>query len=88
MRGDDVNRKRALALSLVAAMAVGTGCGRTEEARTTQPPAAASPQIPVEPAGPPSPEVQAAVQGILDTGQHPLLYWPDVTGVLPALRAL
>jgi len=28
------------------------------------------------------------VQGILDTGRHPLLSWPEVTGVLPALRTL
>jgi murein L,D-transpeptidase YcbB/YkuD len=74
-------------LALGAALGLTPGCRRTEEARTAQAPAAV-PQVPVEPAGPPSPEVQAAVQGILDTGQHPLLSWPDVTGVLPALRTL
>src|SRR4249920_1495766 len=42
----------------------------------------------VEPAGPPEPEVQAAVQGVLDSGRHPALTWPAVTGVLPGLKAL
>ena len=46
------------------------------------------PQAPVEPAGPPSPEVQAAVQGVLDSGRHPWLTWPEVTGALPYLEAL
>ena len=42
----------------------------------------------VEPAGPPAPEVQAAVQGVLDSGRHPSLRWPDVTVGLPWLKEL
>ena len=86
MRGDDVNRNptRTLtaALALVAALGLTPGCRRAEETPARkQAPAA-------EPAGPPSPEVQAAVQGVLDSGRHPWLTWPDVTGVLPRLKAL
>jgi murein L,D-transpeptidase YcbB/YkuD len=80
-------RTVAAALVLGAALWLTPGCRRTEEARTAQAPAAVA-QAPVEPAGPPSPEVRAAVQGILDAGRHPLLSWPEVTGVLPALRTL
>jgi murein L,D-transpeptidase YcbB/YkuD len=92
MRGDDVTRnpKRAItmALALVAANGIAAGCGRAEEARTAQPPAAASPQFPVERAGPPSPEAQAAVQGVIDSARHPWLTWPEVPGALPHLQAL
>lgn len=98
MRGEEVdpnrNPKRALtaALALVSALGLVPGCRKAEEARAPQgapvPQAAAVPQAPVEPAGPPSPEVQAAVQGALDSGRHPWLTWPEVTGVLPDLKAL
>jgi murein L,D-transpeptidase YcbB/YkuD len=98
MPGEDVdtnrNPKRALtaALALVSALGLVPGCRKAEEARAAQgapaPQAAAVPQAPVEPAGPLSPEVQAAVQGVLDSGRHPWLTWPEVTGVLPDLEAL
>ena len=83
------NSKRtvAAALALGAAIGLTPGCRRTEEARTAQAPAAV-PQAPVEPAGPPSPEVQAAVQGVIDSGRHPWLTWPEVPGALPYLEAL
>ena len=32
--------------------------------------------------------MQAAVQSVLDTGRHPAITWPEVTGVLPDLKAL
>jgi L,D-transpeptidase YcbB len=92
MRGDDVNRnpKRTLtaALTLASALVLVPGCRRTEEARPAQVAPASAAQGPVEPAGPPSPEVQAAVQGVLDSGRHPWLTGPEVTGVLPDLKAL
>ena len=76
MRGDDVKRvpKRLLptVLALVAAFALTPGCRRTKEGAAQAP----------------SPEVQAAVQGVLDSGRHPSLTWPEVTGVLPGLKAL
>jgi murein L,D-transpeptidase YcbB/YkuD len=74
----------------VTAFGLVPGCSRTEEARGAQAQATApaAPQAPTEPSGPPSPEVQAAVQGILDSGRHPALTWPEVTGVLPDLKAL
>jgi L,D-transpeptidase YcbB len=79
------------ALAFVAALGLAPGCRRTEQASAPQTPAAApaaAPQALAEPAGPPAPEVQAVVQGILDAGRHPALSWPEVTGVLPALKAL
>ena len=78
----NLNSKRALATAaaLVAAFALTPGCHKTDESRAAQ--------APVEPPGPPSPEVQAAVQGVLDSGRHPWLTWPEVTGVLPHLKAL
>ena len=91
MRGGDVTWNprwaRTAALSL-AAIGIAAGCGRTEEARPAQVPATASRQAPVEPAGPPSPEVQAVVQGVIDSGRHPWLTWPEVPGVRPFLKAL
>ena len=81
MRGDDVNRnpRRTLTavLALVAALRAHAWVpeGRGDPGQAPAPAAA-----PVEPAGPPSPEVQAAVQGVLDTGRHPWLSWPEVTG--------
>ncbi len=75
----------AAALTLSAALGLTPGCRGKEEARTGAQGAA---QGPVEPAGPPPPEVQAAVQGVLDTGRHPWLSWPEVTGGLADLKAL
>ena len=75
------------ALVLVAGSGLAPGCHAQEQPRDAQAsPAAAT--APAEPAGPPLPEVQAAVQGILDTGRHPALTWPDVTAGLPDLKAL
>ena len=79
-------------LALVAALGLTPGCGRSEEARTAQVPPAAAPapaaQGPAEPAGPPPPEVQAAVQGVIESGHHPWLTWPEIPGAVPHLRAL
>ncbi len=90
MRGDDVNRNVGLALAASLALATATGlvsgCRRADKAPETAPSAAT--QGPVEPAGPPAPEVQAAVQGVLDSGRHPWLSWPEVTGVLGGLNDL
>ncbi|MET0618877.1 MAG: hypothetical protein ABW056_01295, partial [Thermoanaerobaculia bacterium] len=36
-------------------------------------------------AAPASPEAQAAIQGVLNSGKHPWLTWPDVTLGLPDL---
>jgi murein L,D-transpeptidase YcbB/YkuD len=80
-------RSLATALALAAGFGLATGCRAKEQPRGAQ----ASPVAaiaPVEPAGPPLPEVQAVVQGILDSGRHPALTWPDVTGGLPDLKAL
>jgi len=84
-------RNLAAALALVAAFGLTPGCRRTEEGRAAPAPAAgpaATPHGPIEPAGPPAPEVQAAVQGVLDSGRHPWLTWPEMPGVLPHLKAL
>ena len=95
MRGDGVNRNPkwtlAGALALVAALGLVPGCREREETRAAQAPAAAAgavAQRPSEPAGPPSPEVQAAVQAVIASGRHPWLTWPEVPGVLPDLKAL
>jgi L,D-transpeptidase YcbB len=40
------------------------------------------------PADPGSPEAQAAIQGVLNSGRHPWLTWPDVTLGLADLKAL
>jgi len=39
-------------------------------------------------AAPVSPEAQAAIQGVLNSGKHPWLTWPDVTGGLADLKTL
>jgi murein L,D-transpeptidase YcbB/YkuD len=49
---------------------------------------AASPFLFAQPAAAPAPEVRAVVQKVLDSGHHPWLSWPEVTGVLPDLKAL
>ena len=80
-------RTLAVALQLVTALGLAVGCRAQEQPRAAGATSAAA-SAPAEPAGPPSPEVQAAVQGVLDAGRHPSLTWPDVTGVLPDLKAL
>jgi L,D-transpeptidase YcbB len=87
------NAKRALALTLALATGLGflAGCRKAADAPAARPMpggAASARQVPVEPPGPPRPEVQATVKGVLDSGRHPLLAWPDVTGDLPALKTL
>lgn len=72
----------ALALSCLGPLA---GCSGAAEPQSS---AHAAPPALVEPAGPPLPEVQAAVQGVLESGRHPSLRWPDVTASLSALREL
>jgi murein L,D-transpeptidase YcbB/YkuD len=75
---------------LSAALGLVSACGRTEARAPEGAPAVAvsTPAIPAEPAGPPAPEIQQAVQGILDSARHPWLTWPDVSGVRPDLAAL
>ena len=76
-------------LRSILALAVAGGlpaCRRAPEAPS--PSASASPNVLVEPAGPPAPEVQAAVLGVLDAARHPWLRWPTVSHGLPALRRL
>jgi L,D-transpeptidase YcbB len=78
-----------LALGLAGALAL--ACGPSEEARASRPgQPAASPgrSVAAGSASPVSTEAQAAVQGVLDSGTHPWLTWPDVTGGLPDLKAL
>jgi len=75
------------AVALATVLGLATGCRRAAESRAV-PGATPASRVPVEPPGPPPPEVRATVQGILDSGRHPLLAWPDVTADLPALRAL
>jgi L,D-transpeptidase YcbB len=90
MRGDDVRRNstRTLtaAVALACALGMAPGCRKTGKQPSAVP--AATIGGLVEPAGPPAPEVETAVQGILDAGRDPALSWPDVTGVLPGLKAL
>ena len=73
---------------LVAAVGPSPACRRDAGVRDarTPPPGAGAPAAKAD--GPPLPEVKAAVQGVLDSGRHPALSWPEVTGVLPALKAL
>lgn len=72
-------------LVLAVAMAFAPACQQAERA---SPAASPAPQAPAESAGPVSAEVEAAVQGVLDSGRHPWLTWPDVEGVLPDLKGL
>ena len=94
MRGDNVNRnaKRTLTVALLLVTSVVLGCRKTEKARAVQgapaSQAAAVAQAPVEPAGPPSPEVQTAIQGVIDAGRVPGLTYPDVPRLVPDLEAL
>ena len=72
-------RRSPAGLALLALLAL-AGCRRA--------PRPGSSPVLVEPPGPPAPEVQAAVQGVLDAGRLEGLTWPDLTAVLPALKAL
>jgi L,D-transpeptidase YcbB len=83
------SRSLAAFVLLIATVGPAPACGRGAGDRTASPPAA-SPSIASAASadGQPSPEARAAVQGILDSGRHPALTWPEVTGVLPALKAL
>jgi murein L,D-transpeptidase YcbB/YkuD len=84
-------RRGSIAVLAVTLTFVAThGCRKVEEARAGQGAAApaAALQTPAEPAGPPAPEVQVAVQAILDIGRHPALSWPELSGVLPDLKSL
>ena len=82
-------RSTTVALAFVAGLALMPGCRQTEGVRAQAPAGApADAPVPVEPAGPPLPEVQAVVQEILDSGRHPALNWPDATGVLADLKPL
>jgi L,D-transpeptidase YcbB len=78
----------AVALALVASLVPTPGCRRTGDRATQVPGASPGTDVQAQPEGPPSPEVRAAVQGVLDTGRHPALSWPELTGVLPGLKAL
>ena len=78
-------------LALAFGVALALACSPSEEARASrQAQSAASPSS-EGPAGSRevvSAEAQAAAQAVLDSGQHPWLAWPEVTGVLPDLKAL
>jgi hypothetical protein len=67
------NPKRTLTVALALVTGVVIGCRKAEEARTAQGQAApaAIPEAPVEPAGPPSPEVEAVIRGLIDAGRVP-----------------
>ncbi len=85
--------KRALAAAAALATVLGfvPGCRRSVDASARQATTAGGApagQVPVEPPGPPPPEVQATVQEILDSGRHSYLAWPDLAGELPALKTL
>ena len=69
-----------LALGLAATM-VGPSCGRSEVGSQS------APKQP-DPGGSVSAESRAAIQGVLDSGRHPWLKWPEVKGGLPDLKAL
>jgi len=80
---------RAVALAATV-LGVVPGCRKAADRSAARPAAGTTTvsPLPAEPAGPPPPEVRATVQGILDSGRHPFLAWPDVTADVPALRAL
>ena len=80
-----VEKSRRISLVLMAVVVLSSACKRGER---VSPGASPAPQVPVESAGPASPEVEAAVQGVLDSGRHPWLTWPDVASVLPDLKVL
>jgi L,D-transpeptidase YcbB len=79
------------ALALGVAVALALACSPSEDARASRDAQSfASPSSEV-PAGSPdlvSAEAQAAAQAVLDSGKHPWLAWPEVTGGLTDLKAL
>lgn len=75
-------------IALAAALALTIACAPSEEAGDAGAAASSGGPIPQAAAGPVSEAARAAVQGVLDSGRHPWLTWPDVTGVLPDLQAL
>ena len=78
--------RKSLRASVAWIVTLGVACGggRGDAASA----AVASPPPPVEPAGSPPREVQTTVRGILDSGRHEMLAWPDASRLLPDLRAL
>jgi murein L,D-transpeptidase YcbB/YkuD len=87
----NATRALAVAVALATVLGPGAGCRNAADAsagRATVATAASVRQASPEPPGPPPPEVRATVQEILDSGRHPFLAWPDITGVLPALKTL
>jgi murein L,D-transpeptidase YcbB/YkuD len=84
-----MNLRNPLAITLLFATVGPTpACrrGAGDRGAQTPPPARLAPAVNAE--GPLLPEVGAAVRGILDSGRHPALAWPEVNGVLPSLEAL
>ena len=79
-------RPSVLPIVVTAAAVACAACQRPAEPKSAPPSASAAALV--EPAGPPAPEVQAAVQGVLDAARHPWLRWPTVSHGLPALRRL
>ena len=78
---------RCLPLTLACAVvALLPSCRRGTQAPRAQP----SPAVAalVEPEGPPAPEVQATLRGVLDSGRHPWLTAPEISHGLPALEEL
>jgi murein L,D-transpeptidase YcbB/YkuD len=76
-------------VALALAAVLGTDCARTQEAPAAQAPSGtAAPRAPVEPGGPPSPEVQAAVQGVMGAGRIPDLKYGEVPRLVPDLMNL
>jgi murein L,D-transpeptidase YcbB/YkuD len=84
--GQSLIRPTVLPIVVTAAAVACAACQRTAEPKPA--PSSASAPALVEPPGPPAPEVQAAVQGVLDAARHPWLRWPTVSHGLPALRRL
>jgi murein L,D-transpeptidase YcbB/YkuD len=82
-----MKRTLVAALAVVVTLGLAPGCRKAKEARVTPPPAAAA-QAPVEPPGPPAPEVQAAIQGVIDAGRVPDLKYGGVPRLVPDLKAL
>jgi murein L,D-transpeptidase YcbB/YkuD len=84
--GRSLIRLSVIPIVVTAAAVAFTACRRTAEPKSAPSPASAAALV--EPPGPPAPEVQAAVQGVLDAARHPWLRWPTVSHGLPALKRL
>ena len=78
-------RPSVLPIVMTAVALACAACQRTAEPKSA--PSSASATALVEPPGPPAPEVQAAVQGVLDAASHPWLRWRR-PGRAPALKGL